>query len=100
IFAEKAMEQHVRSGPINTIAAARHMLCSITNDSGGGHLIASAGQPVITLYGHTDPRKFRSPYCRHVSIRPHDFRRESLTDITQQDLIGFLAKVEQGLSGS
>jgi ADP-heptose:LPS heptosyltransferase len=78
IFAESMLERHVQPGPLNTIAAARHMLCSVTNDSGGGHLIASAGQPVITLYGHTDPRKFRSPYCQHTSLVAHLLGFDSL----------------------
>ena len=44
--------------PIKTIEMAKTCIGGISNDTGCGHLIATTGIPVITLFGPTDAEKF------------------------------------------
>lgn len=55
-------------GPVFTIALARRLACAVANDSGGGHLLAAGGRPLVTLYGHTSAAKFRPPWGEHLAI--------------------------------
>jgi len=67
--------------PLATIALARRMTFSVTNDSGGGHLIAAGGRPTVTLYGHTSARKFSSPYCVQLAICAEEYGTKSLAGL-------------------
>ncbi|HBA83214.1 MAG TPA: lipopolysaccharide heptosyltransferase II [Verrucomicrobia bacterium] len=64
--------------------AAALSLCdlAITNDSGGMHLAAAAGRPVVAVYGITDPDKTGPLGPRHIilqnsPIRCRDVGRQS-----------------------
>ena len=46
---------------MKTLEFAKKCNFGISNDTGCGHLIASAGIPIITIFGPTDSQKF-SPY--------------------------------------
>ena len=48
----------VSNDPLKTIEISRSCLAGISNDTGCGHLIASSGIPVLTLFGPTDSNKF------------------------------------------
>lgn len=56
--------------------AALMNLCSLVvcNDSGGMHLAAASGTPVVAVYGITDPR-ITGPLGRHVRIVQHSQER-------------------------
>lgn len=64
--------------------AALMKMCStvVCNDSGGMHLAAAAGTPVVAVYGITDPRK-TGPLGRHARVvqnsaeRSRDISRHS-----------------------
>jgi ADP-heptose:LPS heptosyltransferase len=41
------------TGPLLTIALAARMAAAVSNDSGGGHLVAAGGVPLVSLWGPT-----------------------------------------------
>ncbi len=41
------------AGPLLTIALAARMKAAVSNDSGGGHLVAAGGVPLVSLWGPT-----------------------------------------------
>ena len=55
------------SGPLLAIALAEHLACGVANDSGGGHILATANIPLINLYGKFDPARWR-PICDDLTI--------------------------------
>ena len=60
-------------GVLLSIALAARMRCSVANDSGGGHILAAGGQPLVSLYGHTSAHKFRPQYGKHIALSASDF---------------------------
>lgn len=81
LFPELASNDELAASPLLTVALAQRLARAVTNDSGGGHLIAAGGKPVITLFGHTNPAKFRSPYCEQVAITAQASGNGVLADI-------------------
>jgi len=84
---ERMLAARLDGNPMITIALARQLRFAIANDSGGGHLIAAAGRPLITLFGHTDAGKFSSPYCRHLTLSARQLQRQSIEDISVEDVL-------------
>ncbi len=72
-FIEEEAAMRGASGPLATIALAQRLTFSLSNDSGGGHLLSAGGRPTIKLYGHTNPHKFRSPYGEQIPIEAGAF---------------------------
>lgn len=95
-FVEEEAAARGASGPLATIALAARLAVSLSNDSGGGHLVAAGGRPVIKLYGHTSPHKFRSPYGRQVAIEARDAGSEAMTAITLERVDAALEEVLGG----
>jgi len=60
-------------GPLLSIALARRLDGAVANDAGGGHLLAAGGRGLITLFGHTNPEKFKPPYGTRIAITARDF---------------------------
>ena len=48
-----------KPSPVNTILLAQNCLIGISNDTGCGHLLASANIPILTLFGPTSAEKFK-----------------------------------------
>lgn len=67
-----------RGGALFSIALAKVMQVSVANDAGGGHLLSAGGQPLVTLYGHTNAEKFRPRYGRHLAINATNFGSEDM----------------------
>lgn len=55
------------SDPLLTIAIAGCLAVAVANDSGGGHLLAAGGVPLVSLFGPSSPAKF-APLARRVAI--------------------------------
>ena len=72
-FPEYAANGESLGGPLLTIALATRLAIGVANDAGGGHLLAAGGQPLISLFGHTDPEKFEPPYGARTAIRARDY---------------------------
>lgn len=67
--------------PLLTIAAAKRLMFSVANDSGGGHLIASGQKPIITIFGKNRAQKFLTPYCDQKRINSLDFGKKNVVDL-------------------
>jgi ADP-heptose:LPS heptosyltransferase len=53
--------------PALTIALAARLNAGVANDSGGGHMLAAAGLPLVSLFGPTDPGKF-APWTPNLTL--------------------------------
>ncbi len=73
LFPEYAANADSLGGPLLTMALATRLAVGVANDAGGGHLLAAGGQPLISLFGHTDPAKFQPPYGQRTAIRARDY---------------------------
>jgi ADP-heptose:LPS heptosyltransferase len=72
LFPEQA-QTAAGHGPLLSIALARRLDGAVANDAGGGHLLAAGGRGLITLFGHTNPEKFKPPYGTRIAITARDF---------------------------
>jgi len=50
---QEAAARGIKTGPLLTIALAARMAAAASNDSGGGHLVAAGGVPLVSLWGPT-----------------------------------------------
>ena len=57
-FPKKKIIIALSHDPLKTIQISKSCMAGISNDTGCGHLIASSGIPVLTLFGPTDSEKF------------------------------------------
>ncbi|MDX2101244.1 MAG: glycosyltransferase family 9 protein [Alphaproteobacteria bacterium] len=61
-----------------TIAVARRCKAAIANDSGGGHLMAAADIPLLSLFGPTSPDKFAPSVARGTILTAQSFGSPSM----------------------
>lgn len=62
------------SRPLRAVALAGRCAAGVANDAAPGHMIAAAGTPLVSLFGPTNPAKFRPVLSRRsVVIRAQDF---------------------------
>lgn len=54
-------------GPVLTIALAGRLAGAVANDSGGGHMLAAGGAPLVLLFARADPGKY-APRTRRLRI--------------------------------
>ncbi|KJV10423.1 hypothetical protein VZ95_05030 [Elstera litoralis] len=47
------------SSPLMTVALGRQLCAAVTNDCGMAHMLAAANTPLLTLFGYTNPKKYR-----------------------------------------
>ena len=80
-FVEEEAAARGAGGVLASIALASRLALGVSNDSGGGHLLAAGGRPMLKLYGHTSAHKFRSPYGPQRALEAAAFGGESITDI-------------------
>ncbi len=69
---QEAQAEGHRADPPLTIALAAHCAAGVAADCGGGHMLASAGIPLVSLFGPTDPGKFAPFTPRLTIIRAQD----------------------------
>ncbi|MGD9600189.1 MAG: glycosyltransferase family 9 protein [Gammaproteobacteria bacterium] len=81
LFPEDAPEATSLAGPPLSIALAGRLRAAVANDAGAGHLLAAGGQPLVSLFGHTDPRKFEPPYGTRRVLRARDYGSDHVTGI-------------------
>ena len=68
--------------PYLTIALGRRLTAAIANDSGGGHLLAAADTPLVTLFRSATVRaKFMPHSLRVLALAPEDFGVASMQEI-------------------
>ena len=93
LFPEYDENQQRRGGAMLSIALAKQLLCAVANDSGGGHILAASGSPLVSLYGHTSAEKFKPRYGPHLAIAAKDFGSTEMTAITVPSVTQGIAKV-------
>lgn len=75
------LQETASPGPLLTVALAGRMSGAVANDSGGGHLLAAGGVPLVSLFGPTSPAKF-APLARRLKIiRAQEFGGDSMAAI-------------------
>lgn len=67
--------------PLLTIAVAGRLDAAVANDSGGGHMLAAADIPLLSLFGPTPPAKFAPFVSRGTIVRAQDFGRTEMDAI-------------------
>ena len=60
-------------GPLLTLELARRCHAGVAGDCGGGHLLAAADIPLVSLFGPTDPDKFAPCTVRLTVLRAQSF---------------------------
>ena len=79
--------------PCLTMALAGRLAAAVANDSGGGHLIAAGGSPMVSLLRSDSVRKKFIPFAPKVAaLTPEDFGGSKMGDIP-------LEAVEAALKG-
>lgn len=64
-----------------TVALGTRLAAAVANDAGGGHLLAAAGVPLVSLFGPTPPAKF-APYAeRAMIVQAQSFGSDRMDDI-------------------
>jgi ADP-heptose:LPS heptosyltransferase len=61
------------AGPLLTIALAARMAAAVSNDSGGGHLVAAGGVPLVSLWGPTVMEKAPPQTPTLITVLARDF---------------------------
>ncbi|EDP63261.1 ADP-heptose:LPS heptosyltransferase [alpha proteobacterium BAL199] len=72
------------ASPLLTIALAARLAGAVANDSGGGHMLAAADIPLLSLFGPTPPTKFAPFVTRGTVLRAQDFGGDDMSDIPLQ----------------
>jgi len=81
-------------GACLTIALGKRLSAAIANDSGGGHLLAAGGTPLVSLLRSNSVRKKFLPAAPHVKgFTPEDFGGKSMADIPKEPVFQALEEI-------
>lgn len=69
------------TGPLLTMALGARCRVCVANDSGGGHMLAASGTPLVSLFGPTSPAKFAPRVPRLTVIEAARFGSRDMTAI-------------------
>lgn len=69
--------------PYDTITLASRLRAAIANDSGGGHLLAAGGCPLVSLFRSSTVREKFMPSTRVIALAPEDFGGVRMVDIPE-----------------
>jgi ADP-heptose:LPS heptosyltransferase len=61
------LQDALSEDPLLTLALAACLRAAVANDSGGGHLLAAGGVPLVSLFGPTSPAKF-APLATRLEV--------------------------------
>ncbi len=76
-----ALFPDLSAGPALTVALGQRLAAAVANCSGTGHMLASGGCPMVSLFGPTDPKKYAPWSHRVVAIRAADFGNRAIDSI-------------------
>lgn len=94
-----ALQEAGPAGPELTVALGSRCVAAVAGDCGGGHMLASSGVPMLTLFGPTDPAKF-APWGGRIRIlRAQDFGGSAMTDIPLQPVLREVLALVDSLTG-
>jgi ADP-heptose:LPS heptosyltransferase len=95
LFPEQTEIAERKGGPLLTIALAERISAGVTNDSGTGHSMAVAGQPLISLFGPSNEEKFAGNYPNKKTINAGKYGGKNIclipVDDVDQILLSLLA---------
>lgn len=86
VFPEQDPSVSQIRGPLLSIALAERITLGIANDSGGGHLLAAGGRPLVSLFGHTGPEKFIDRPAQRIIIQARDYGGKEMSLIPVNDV--------------
>ena len=69
---QDGLEEAHNYAPQLTITLAQRLALATSNDSGTGHMLATGGAELISLFGRTVPEKFTPMACNLTIIRAQD----------------------------
>lgn len=75
------LQNSERLSPLVTIALAARLAAAVANDSGGGHLLAAGGTPLVSLWGPTVMAKAPPQTKRLITILAQQFGGSSMDAI-------------------
>jgi len=79
------------SGPEVVMAASKHLICSLTNDSGTSHMLSVGSRSLIKIIGPTTS-KFTSKNDRFFLLDSKEYGGEDVNLIKPSDVIFFIEK--------
>lgn len=96
LFPEQdAVLRGLTSGPLLTLALAQRLAVAVANDSGAGHILATARRPLVSLFGPTNPHRFAEAADHRVIIRAQQFGGPELNNITVGHVVNALRELLQ-----
>jgi len=75
------LQDAASADPLLTVALAGRMAAAVANDSGGGHLLAAGGVPLVSLFGPTSPAKFAPLAAKLTVVTAQEFGRDEMAAI-------------------
>jgi ADP-heptose:LPS heptosyltransferase len=69
------------------IAQGQRLTLLLANDNGVGHLLGAAGVPVVSLFGPTDPARWRPTAPANAIVRAQDFGGDDVAAIPASAVI-------------
>lgn len=73
LFPEQDDSARNLRGPLLAIALAERLKIAVSNDSGTGHIFATAGIPLVLLFGPSNPGKFFVPRADRILVQAADY---------------------------
>ena len=94
IYNKLKIKSHKITDPMETIRISKTCKFGISNDTGGGHLIATSGIPLISLFGPTNYKKFApigNP--KNIVLSSQElYNSDSINKINTSDIISAIER--------
>jgi ADP-heptose:LPS heptosyltransferase len=75
------------------MAIGRRLAAAVANDSGIGHLLGILGTPLVSLFGPTDPARWRPYTSTGVLIRAQQFGGEAMETIPVEPVFAAVSRL-------
>jgi ADP-heptose:LPS heptosyltransferase len=75
------------------MAIGRRLAVAVANDSGIGHLLGILGTPLVSLFGPTDPARWRPYTTRGVIVRSQQFGSTAMDGIPVEPVFAALSEM-------
>ena len=82
------------------IAQGQRLTLLLANDNGVGHLLGAAGVPVISLFGPTDPARWRPATPRGQTLRGVDFGEDGIGSIPVSAVVEAVTQMARRLEAA
>jgi len=75
------------------MALGRRLAAAVANDSGIGHLLGILGTPLVSLFGPTDPERWRPYTTAGVIIRAQEFSGDAIETIPVEPVFAAVTRL-------